>query len=107
MAVGQDFLEASAPLRLRRSARRLTWHRQEIDTAPPSRTCQKGGVSMADDVASRVKRFRTEIDEERKQSLKDGRWNYRAAYGLTIVAVGCSAAAGILGLGWKIDQRIV
>jgi len=62
---------------------------------------------MADDVTSRVKRFRTEIDEERKQSLRDGRWNYRAAYGLTIVAVGSSAAAGILGLGWEIDQRIV
>ena len=62
---------------------------------------------MADDIASRVKRFRAEIDEERKQSLRDGRWNYRAAYILTIVAAGCSAAAGILGLGWDVDRRIV
>ena len=62
---------------------------------------------MADDVTSRVRRFRTELKQEQQQSLRLGRWNYRAAYVLTIVAVICSAAAGILGLGWDIDQRIV
>ena len=62
---------------------------------------------MADDVTSRITRFRAEMEQERKQSLRDGRWNYRAAYALTIVAVGSSAAAGILGLGWDIDRRIV
>ena len=42
---------------------------------------------MADDVTSRVRRFRAELKEERKNSLNLGRWNYRAAYALTILAV--------------------
>jgi hypothetical protein len=59
------------------------------------------------DVSARVQQFRTELKQDRIKYLRLGRWNYRAAYALTILTVLSSAAAGILGLGWQVDHRIV
>jgi hypothetical protein len=62
---------------------------------------------MTGDVSARAGRFREELERDRDYYLHLGRWNYRAAYGLTIVTVLSSAAAGILGLGFEVDDRIV
>jgi len=62
---------------------------------------------MADDVDARIKQFRAELVQDRDYYLRLGRWNYRAAYGLTVVTVVSSAAAGILGLGFDVDHRLV
>ena len=62
---------------------------------------------MADDVNSRVQQFRAELENDRAYYLRLGRWNYRAAYTLAIIAVLSSAAAGILGLGFSVDHRLV
>lgn len=53
---------------------------------------------MAEDVGDRVTRLRTELETGRDHYLWLGRWNYTAVYGLMILTVGSSAAAGILGL---------
>jgi hypothetical protein len=62
---------------------------------------------MADDIGTRIRRFRAELERDRDRYLQLGRWNYRAAYTLSIVTVISSAAAGILGLGFAVDKRIV
>jgi hypothetical protein len=62
---------------------------------------------MTDDLGSRVRQFRTELEKDRDYYLRLGRWNYRAAYIRAIIAVFSSAAAGILGLGFPVDHRLV
>jgi len=62
---------------------------------------------MSEDLITRVGKFRKELENDRDYYLKLGRWNYRAAYSLTILTVLSSAAAGILGLGFAVDDRVV
>jgi hypothetical protein len=62
---------------------------------------------MANDLDARVRRFRVELEKVRDRSIRLARRNYRAAYGLMFIAVCSSAAAGILGLGFDVDQRLV
>jgi hypothetical protein len=62
---------------------------------------------MTEDVSARVRRFRAELVRDRDRFLLLGRWNYRAAYILVIVTVVSSAAAGILGLGFTDDTKLI
>ncbi len=62
---------------------------------------------MSEDVGDRVKRLRAELEAERDHYLWLGRRGYFASMGLIIVTIGSSALAGILGLGFGVDTRIV
>lgn len=62
---------------------------------------------MSEEIGGRVKRLRAELEAERDHYLWLGRRGYVASIGLMIVTVGSSALAGILGLGFGVDTRIV
>lgn len=62
---------------------------------------------MTEDIGGRVKRLRAELEAERDHYLWLGRRGYVASIGLMILTVGSSALAGILGLGFGVDTRIV
>jgi hypothetical protein len=64
------------------------------------------GGAMTDDLEVRLQRFRAELKDAQDRGLYLARWNYRGAYGLVILAVLSSAAAGILGLGFEVDHRL-
>ena len=62
---------------------------------------------MANDLEARVRRFRRELEQVRDRSIRLARRNYRAAYALMFIAVCSAAAAGILGLGFGLDPKII
>ena len=62
---------------------------------------------MIEDVATRVQRLRSELERERDHYLVLGRYNYCWQITLMLLTVGSSALAAVLGLGLKVDPRIV
>ena len=59
------------------------------------------------EVVARIRKLREELELDRDSALKYGRRNYFAAYGLSVVIVISSASAGILGLGFDLDNKLV